>query len=851
MRQNLILVFCLTVFCALAGTTPAMAQTASPTPSTKHAEISTNKAPRKRATGIKITDDAPSPAAQTDSDKPQKAQNTPAPEKTEPQVPSPEETERAARETEIERKKAAESEQDRRKAADAALERENKRAADAAAEKVRLEYAEKERELQKKLDDEKQAREAEADKMRVEAETEKKRLAAEAETARQKIAAEAETERQRLAAEAAENKRIADEREAEKQAEIARLKAQSEKEQADRLEAEKQAEIARKQVEEAENKRIETEKLAREASEKQKLEAAALRQQTIESVAKKIGFLDPAQAAPLVPADVYLPVDVETALSAAAEKNPRLVKRANFCDEDFRGETLDLMQSAPLTMSSFLDILSYRYRVSFIPDAEILDLPVYINTSGESWDFVLRTQLNFNDLEYKCTPNGSIAILKRAKFLALQEAQRKSEKIVTRTIKFRYLQADTGGTVDVAGRSSQGGGKGGFETLEEQIAKLLKDDPRASVARAGTKNALIIRATESQFRDIQTNIEAADVPNYRVIVYAKVYTANKNRLRNLGGNVAIVAGTGNLNRLGGVSSFPGSENSASGGQSAGGSSGANGGSTGSAGGSTGATATGLGAAVPGGVRSLGPGFAFPENGGISAGFSGIFGTTQFSAQLNALLSNGVAEVRNDPTVVTDDGVPAKIDLGRQVPIAIPIFSGGVQGNANLQILNAGNTLAVTPQVLEDADGKPTKVRLSIQLESNEVDQSVGSQGIPSIQRRSAQNRVTVGTDETVVIGGFTTVTKSKSISKAPLLGDIPGFGYLFKNKTDQEQELYIYFAVRAVVVMNDEQVKPYPVEIDTTPLVPIDDFFKPSVQPARKLSPIKPDVPGKNSPSNN
>ena len=171
--------------------------------------------------------------------------------------------------------------------------------------------------------------------------------------------------------------------------------------------------------------------------------------------------------------------------------------------------------------------------------------------------------------------------------------------------------------------------------------------------------------------------------------------------------------------LGGLTGFPNSTG---------------GGSTG--GGSTTGAANTAGRPVPGGVRSLGSGFGPAPSGGSTFGLSNLFGTVQLSAQLSFLQQQGVVKIDNRPSLIVVDGQNADLQIGRQV--SIPIQSVNNFGNSpgQLEVLNAGNTLNVTPQVIEDEKGMPVAVNLNLRIESNDVDTTVVSQGVPSIIRRS-------------------------------------------------------------------------------------------------------------------
>ncbi|MBI2555112.1 MAG: hypothetical protein HYV92_12040 [Candidatus Rokubacteria bacterium] len=58
-------------------------------------------------------------------------------------------------------------------------------------------------------------------------------------------------------------------------------------------------------------------------------------------------------------------------------------------------------------------------------------------------------------------------------------------------------------------------------------------------------------------------------------------------------------------------------------------------------------------------------------------------------------------------------------------------------------------------------------------------------GVPVISKRRAETEVIVKEGEILVIGGVGQNTTSETITKVPLLGDIPDLGWLFKRKTTE------------------------------------------------------------------
>jgi type IV pilus assembly protein PilQ len=66
--------------------------------------------------------------------------------------------------------------------------------------------------------------------------------------------------------------------------------------------------------------------------------------------------------------------------------------------------------------------------------------------------------------------------------------------------------------------------------------------------------------------------------------------------------------------------------------------------------------------------------------------------------------------------------------------------------------------------------------------------------VPSIDTREIITQVLVNDGQTVVLGGIMETERRDTVNKVPYLGDIPGLGVLFRNKskTDNKDELLIF-----------------------------------------------------------
>lgn len=681
----------------------------------------------------------------------------------------------------------------------AALDREKQQArqdAEAAAkietERVRLETEKREAELKAAFETERArenaTRAAELEKL----ETERAARAREAEDLRHRLAAEAESRRQAEADALAERARAAEQAEAirietAKQVEAAKIAAEKLAE-AIRVETERKAEQVRflaqaeatRQLEEAARS---SELAAAAALEKEKLRAALILEK-----ARVLGYLAPDAAIALVPTDAAAGEVIEEALRAAAKANPSLTKSLNFCSPDFVGErfTFDFPSAQPL--SYLLDEIRSRYGVNFLPDAEIVDAPVYITGNSVPWNFVLRSQLFNLDVEAVCYGTNTVSLIKRTKLLSLQDSQRKTAPLLTEYIELKHLRPVIAGQSNLAGKST---GAASVETVEQAIQKILNSggDNRGSISRIPGRAEFIIKATADQIAEIRQVIDKADKPTYRVDVFGLVYTVNENKLKDVGSQLSAIVNTGG--RLSGLTTLP--QQSQTG-----------------AGGGTGGTTTGTG----------GLGAPFSQPGGFAAGSPNTIlgarvrlGLVEFNYQLSLLEQLGVARRVEKPFVSAKDGTTGVFENGTQIPVIVQALNnlGGGSGGS-IEFINAGTTLSATPQVIFE-NGVPKLVNLSLRLESNTPDLSIQTTGgVPSVNSRRIQNEITIAPNQAFIFGGSNDISDSNTVSRTPGVGEIPIIGNLFKRKTKQRTDNKLYFAVWVQISLDDGTS---PVETDT------------------------------------
>ena len=158
-------------------------------------------------------------------------------------------------------------------------------------------------------------------------------------------------------------------------------------------------------------------------------------------------------------------------------------------------------------------------------------------------------------------------------------------------------------------------------------------------------------------------------------------------------------------------------------------------------------------------------------------------------ELSALATEGHAEIVARPTLITADKQPATIQSGVEIPYQEASSSGATSTSFKDAVLS----LEVTPRITPDE-------RIIMDLSVNQ--DSVGQvfNGVPSIDTTSLATRVLVENGQTLVLGGMFRTDRNFSVTKTPLLGDIPVLGRLFRRtiERDDKQELLIFITPRII-----------------------------------------------------
>ena len=148
------------------------------------------------------------------------------------------------------------------------------------------------------------------------------------------------------------------------------------------------------------------------------------------------------------------------------------------------------------------------------------------------------------------------------------------------------------------------------------------------------------------------------------------------------------------------------------------------------------------------------------------------------ASLNLLKQNGALDVVSEPSILAINNKESSIYVGETISVktSSSITDGGTT-NENYQREDVGLTLKVKPRISND-----TKVTLEINTILEGVKTTVTTSGNADTSKKEIKTTAILNNGESVIIGGLIENKEESTKQQVPLLGDIPLFGELFKNK---------------------------------------------------------------------
>ncbi|ASP49960.1 type IV pilus secretin PilQ [Cognaticolwellia beringensis] len=411
-------------------------------------------------------------------------------------------------------------------------------------------------------------------------------------------------------------------------------------------------------------------------------------------------------------------------------------------EESFSGRAISL-NFQDISVRTVLQIVA-DYNGFNLVTSDTVAGNITLRLDGVPWDQALDIILKVKGLDKRM--EGNILMVAPSDELAAREArdlQAKQQVEELAPLYSEYVQVNYAKAAEFAAL---------IKNEENSILSL-----RGSVSVDERTNTLLIRDTATSIEDIKRMVSVLDIPVRQVIIESRMVTVKDNINEELGIRWGVTD-------TGSDSSTSGS---LSGAESAGN-------------GTIPSLSDRLNVNLPVGSPA----------GSIAFQVARLADGTILDLELSAMEKENKGEIIASPRITTANQKEAYIEQG----VEIPYQEAASSGATSTQFKKAVLSLTVTPHITPD-----DRIILDLVVTQDTVS-DVSNGTAPAIDTQRIGTQVLVNNGETIVLGGIYQQQIISSVSKVPVLGDIPYFGWMFRNSSNfnEKKELLIFVTPRIV-----------------------------------------------------
>jgi len=410
--------------------------------------------------------------------------------------------------------------------------------------------------------------------------------------------------------------------------------------------------------------------------------------------------------------------------------------------DDFNGKAISL-NFQDISVRTVLQIIA-DYNGFNLVTSDTVAGNITLRLDGVPWDQALDIILKVKGLDKRM--DGNILMVAPSDELAAREARdlkAKQQVADLAPLYSEYVQVNYAKATDFA------------KLIKNEETSILSS--RGSVTVDERTNILLIRDTAKSIEDIKRMIKVLDIPVRQVVIEARMVTVKDNVNEELGIRWGVTDTNGDYASAGSLE---------------------------------GANSAGSGV-----VPSLGDRLNVnlpASNAAASIAFqvARLADGTILDLELSALEKENKGEIIASPRITTANQKEAYIEQGVEIPYQQAASSGATA----VQFKKAVLSLTVTPHITPD-----DRIILDLVVTQDTVSEVQNGQA-PAIDTQRIGTQVLVNNGETIVLGGIYQQAVISTVSKVPVLGDVPYFGWLFRNKNNfnEKKELLIFVTPRIV-----------------------------------------------------
>jgi general secretion pathway protein D len=296
-----------------------------------------------------------------------------------------------------------------------------------------------------------------------------------------------------------------------------------------------------------------------------------------------------------------------------------------------------------------------------------------------------------------------------------------------------------------------------------EIATIFTEDVKITSDK--TTNSIVVTASPTDWLTVKDVIAKLDVPRDQVFVEGLILETRVDNNSQLGINYAIPTGTTDLSKSGfNDGKKPGFLDLMT---------------------NTAYSMGGLFAGVGFGKKVT---FTVP---GANGGGNQTYTVSSVNALIRAFASAVNANVVATPQVLVMDNSEGTFKAGEKVPYQGSINNTVSGSQQSVEFQEAQLELIIKPQINKET--RFIKLNLQQKIEEFVATDSSSPGGGKQTTKREMKTEIVVKDKDTIAMGGLIRDRDDSTVSKVPLLGDIPVLGWLFKSSTKIKTKSNIIF----------------------------------------------------------
>lgn len=291
-------------------------------------------------------------------------------------------------------------------------------------------------------------------------------------------------------------------------------------------------------------------------------------------------------------------------------------------------------------------------------------------------------------------------------------------------------------------------------------------------------NALLITASPQDYQKVKGIINKIDIPRDQVFVETVIMEITSDNRREIGIDIAKIDTPGDTSQTNPANAFAvqgmfGNES----------------------GGLVDLISNPL-AALGGGILSFGSG---------DEKFLNIGGNTVAVNSVNAVVKliqrYNVGNVLSTPKIMAMDNEEAVIEVGRNIVVGEQQVANAGGATTSTQRSDVKTALEITPSISPESNAVRLKIKQTVQ--------DVSNPGNPNtdITQKALTTNLVVPNGDTAVLGGLVSENIGSTVTKVPLLGDIPILGWLFRSRSKTVAKSNLMMLITPRIIRNPAQNK--------------------------------------------